>query len=186
MKRVIHWFRRDLRVTDNTALSEAARRAEVVVPVFILEDAFRTGPDVGAARLAFLLESLESLRKNLAELGYPLIIRSGKSEEVLPKLCAEVGAQAVFANKRYEPYAQARDARVFNQLNSAGFGFEYQGPLLSKLLAQQFHAQPEQIEHAMALTSPIQVASQSQGYAKPFIILLIELHHSQNVVGHGY
>jgi len=124
VKRVIHWFRRDLRVTDNTALSEAARRAEVVVPVFILEDSFRTGPDVGAARLAFLLESLESLRKNLAELGYPLIIRSGKSEEVLPKLCAEVGAQAVFANKRYEPYAQARDARVFNQLNSAGFGFE--------------------------------------------------------------
>lgn len=43
-------------------------------------------------------------------------------------------------------------------LRSAGFGFEYQGPLLSKLLAQQFHAQPEQIEHAMALTSPIQVA----------------------------
>lgn len=60
MKRVIHWFRRDLRVSDNTALSEAARRAKQVVPVFILEDAFRTGPDVGAARLAFLLQSLES------------------------------------------------------------------------------------------------------------------------------
>lgn len=124
MKRVIHWFRRDLRITDNTALSEAARRAEQVIPVFILEDAFRTGPDMGAARLAFLLQSLESLRKNLAELGHRLIVRRGKSPEVLPRLCAELGAEAVFANKRYEPYAEARDQRVFNALNAAGVGFE--------------------------------------------------------------
>jgi deoxyribodipyrimidine photo-lyase len=124
VKLVIHWFRRDLRVTDNTALSEAAKRAETVLPIFIFEDAIKTGPDVGAARLAFLLQSLESLRRNLAELGYPLIVRAGRSEVELPKLCREVGAQAVFANKRYEPYAQARDSRVFNALNGMGVGFE--------------------------------------------------------------
>jgi len=124
VKLAIHWFRRDLRVSDNTSLHEAASRAEMVLPVFILEDAFRTGPDVGAARLAFLLQSLDSLRKNLAALGYPLIIRHGRSEIELPKLCRETGAEAVFCNKRYEPYAQARDARVFNALNSAGVGFE--------------------------------------------------------------
>ena len=124
MKTVIHWFRRDLRVTDNVALSEAARRAETVIPFFIFEDAFRTGPDVGAARLAFLLQSVESLRKNLAELGHPLVIRCGKSEEVLPQLCKDVGAQVVFANKRYEPYAQKRDERIVGILNAAGFGFE--------------------------------------------------------------
>ena len=124
MRRAIHWFRRDLRVTDNTALSEAAARAELVIPVFILEDAFRTGPDVGAARLAFLLRSLESLRENLKWLGYPLIVRRGKSEVELPKLCQEVGAEAVFCNRRYEPYAQARDERVFAALNAAGVGFE--------------------------------------------------------------
>ena len=124
MRKVIHWFRRDLRVTDNTALSEAARRAEQVLPVFILEDAFRTGPDVGAARLAFLLRSLESLRENLKWLGYPLIVRQGKSELELPELCREAGAEAVFCNRRYEPYAQARDERVFAALNAAGVGFE--------------------------------------------------------------
>lgn len=124
MKTVIHWFRRDLRVSDNTALSEAAKRAEEVIPVFIFEDAFRTGPDVGAARLAFLLQSVESLRKNLVELGHTLIIRCGKSGEILPQLCQETGAQAVFANKRYEPYAQKRDERITGILNAAGFGFE--------------------------------------------------------------
>lgn len=30
----------------------------------------------------------------------------------------------MFANKRYEPYAQARDSRMFNVLNAAGVGFE--------------------------------------------------------------
>ena len=124
MKTVIHWFRRDLRVSDNVALSEASQRAERVIPVFIFEDALRTGPDVGAARLAFLLQSVEALRKNLAELGRTLVIRCGKSEEVLPRLCAEAGAQAVFANKRYEPYAQRRDEQLVGLLNAAGFGFE--------------------------------------------------------------
>ena len=86
MHTAIHWFRRDLRVSDNTALHEAASRAERWVPVFILEDALRTGPDVGAARLAFLLRSVEALRKNLEHLGHRLVVRSGRSEEVLPRL----------------------------------------------------------------------------------------------------
>ncbi len=124
MKVVIHWFRRDLRVSDNAALSAAAKRAELVIPVFIVEDAFRTGPDVGAARLLFLLRSLASLAKNLAALGYPLIIRHGRSEIELPKLAQEIKAEAVFCNARYEPYAEARDNRIFNALNSLGIGFE--------------------------------------------------------------
>ena len=124
MKIVIHWFRRDLRVSDNMALSEAVRRAQAVLPVFIFEDAFRTGPDVGPGRLAFLLQSVESLRKNLAELGHPLVVRCGKSEEVLPQLCREAAAQAVFANKRYEPYAQQRDERITSALLKMGVGFE--------------------------------------------------------------
>ena len=124
MKTVIHWFRRDLRVSDNTALGEAARRAEQVVPVFIFEDAFRTGPDVGAARLAFLLQSVEALRKNLAGLGHTLVIRCGKSEDILPALAKEAGAQCVFANKRYEPYTQRRDERITSALLKIGVGFE--------------------------------------------------------------
>ena len=124
MKTVIHWFRRDLRVSDNVALSEAAKRAEKVIPLFIFEDAFRTGSDVGAARLAFLLQSVESLRKNLAELGHTLIIRCGKSEEILPAFAKEVGAQCVFANKRYEPYTQRRDERITGALLKIGVGFE--------------------------------------------------------------
>lgn len=105
-------------------MSEAARRAEQVIPVFVVEDAFRTGPDVGAGRLAFLLRSLESLRRNLEALGYPLIIRSGRSVDVIPALALELGAEAVFANRRYEPYALLRDEKILHALNARGVGFE--------------------------------------------------------------
>ncbi len=124
MKRVLHWFRRDVRITDNTALSEAARRADEVVPVFVLEDALRTGPDVGAARVSFLLQSVESLRKNLASLGYPLLLPRGRSIDVIPALARELAVDAVFANRRYEPYALARDEKILHALNAAGIGFE--------------------------------------------------------------
>ena len=124
MKTVIHWFRRDLRLTDNTALHEATQRAETVVPVFILEEALRPGPDVGAARLTFLLRSVESLRQNLAKLGQPLVVRRGRSEVEIPRLAKELGAACVFVNKRTEPDAQLRDERVFAALNSIGVGFE--------------------------------------------------------------
>jgi deoxyribodipyrimidine photo-lyase len=124
VKRAIHWFRRDLRVSDNTALAEAARQAETIIPVFVWEDAFATGPDVGAARTAFLAQSLESLRKNLAALGYPLVVRRGKSVEVIPALARELGAECVFANRRYEPYALKRDEKIFNALNALGIDLE--------------------------------------------------------------
>lgn len=43
-------------------------------------------------------------------------------------------------------------------LRNAGFGFDYQGPLLSKLLGERFGVSPEFLDHAMALTDPLKVA----------------------------
>jgi deoxyribodipyrimidine photo-lyase len=62
----IHWFRRDLRLRDNSALTEQ-RRHNVVLPVFVLDD----GPPrrMGAPRLTFLLESLADLARELERLG---------------------------------------------------------------------------------------------------------------------
>ena len=36
---IVHWFRRDLRLADNTALNAAARDSDgAVIPVFVLDD----------------------------------------------------------------------------------------------------------------------------------------------------
>ena len=43
-------------------------------------------------------------------------------------------------------------------LRNAGFGFDYQGPQLSKVLGAQFGASEEQVGHAKTLTEVFQVA----------------------------
>ena len=124
LRTIIHWFRRDLRVSDNTSLHEAFSRSQTVIPFFCWDHAILRAPDVGAARVAFLLRSLESLSKNLEALGHRLIVRCGVPHEQLALLAKEAKAEAVFANRDYEPYSRERDARVQQALASVGVQFQ--------------------------------------------------------------
>ena len=45
MRMALHWFRRDLRLTDNTALAAASHEAEAVVPVVVLPAKTLASPD---------------------------------------------------------------------------------------------------------------------------------------------
>ena len=99
MKGAIHWIRRDLRITDNTALSLAVRQAQVVYPLFILDDAILAGPDVGGVRVSFLLGTLEALSTKLLRLGYSLTIRRGEPIAELLRFCRDTHAEAVFCNR---------------------------------------------------------------------------------------
>jgi len=123
LKTVLHWFRRDLRVTDNTSLWQAYSESDRLVTVFCWDDAILQSPDVGPARVNFLLRSLEALSRNLESLGHQLVVRRGPPEEVIPALAREVGAISVFTNRDYEPYAMARDERVRAALKERSIGF---------------------------------------------------------------
>lgn len=104
MRTIVHWFRRDLRVADNTALAAAGRDASRVVPVFILDDHYGDDPGVGPARFGFLRESIEALAKGLEGVGGRLVLRPGPASEALPRLLKETGADAVYANGEIGPY----------------------------------------------------------------------------------
>ena len=123
MKTALHWFRRDLRISDNTSLWQAWTESDRLLPVFCWDDAILRSPDVGPARVEFLLRSLEALSRNLENLGHLLVIRHGPPETVIPALAREVGASAVFVNRDYEPYSVARDLRVQAALAEHGIGF---------------------------------------------------------------
>jgi deoxyribodipyrimidine photo-lyase len=106
------WFRDDLRLDDNPALLAAIRRGDPVVAVFVLdEESEGIRPHGGAARW-WLHQSLESLSAGLADVGARLILRRGPAEQILPALVAEVGAGAVFWNRRYGAAERAVDARL--------------------------------------------------------------------------
>ncbi|MEI6212336.1 MAG: deoxyribodipyrimidine photo-lyase, partial [bacterium] len=74
MSVAIHWFRRDLRIADNTALNAAVAAHEQVVPVFVLSKWQRDHDWCGAARQEFLCGCLASLAKNLEAKGRRLIV----------------------------------------------------------------------------------------------------------------
>jgi len=111
MSTAIHWFRRDLRLTDNTALNVAARE-DHVVPVYIVSSWTRTHRWCGAPRQEFLCGCLESLAKNLEHKGGRLIIRHGAAEEALEQLVRETGAEVITFNRDPDPFGREVEARV--------------------------------------------------------------------------
>lgn len=130
METAIHWFRRDLRLSDNTAFARAAREYGAVLPVFVLDPHLLTAKDIGAPRVAFLLDSLHVLKQRLAERGLPLIVRRGDPRTVLPELARACGASAVLANRDYGPYGRRRDAAVEAALRESGVRWHDDADLL--------------------------------------------------------
>lgn len=108
--RVIHWFRRDLRVTDNTSLFEASSRSDSVVPVYILSDWKNEHLWTGGKRQKFLCECLSSLAGNIDHLGGELIFRRGDAVAELLELVRQSDAEAIFLNEDVDPFGQAVEA----------------------------------------------------------------------------
>jgi deoxyribodipyrimidine photo-lyase len=118
---IIHWFRRDLRLFDNTALFNAARDArDGVIPIFIFDPAILKHPDCGGAIVQFMLGCLEELRASLQKLGGDLLLLHGKPIRQLLELAKKTGASAVYFNKDYDPKAIERDVEVERRLPKSG------------------------------------------------------------------
>jgi deoxyribodipyrimidine photo-lyase len=112
MKTILWWARRDLRLSDNQALSAAVAQAERVVPIYFLDKHWSDGPDVNKKRLGFLLGGLRTLDEDLRSLGSRLIFRNGDPKNELQTLLAETGASAVFAQEEYSPQVRERDRAI--------------------------------------------------------------------------
>jgi deoxyribodipyrimidine photo-lyase len=112
------WIRRDLRLTDNPALTVALAHAQTVIPVFILDPVILNSPYHHAAlkRTAFLFGGLRELAADLHTRGSRLTLRHGQPLDVLSALMAETGASAIFAAEDFSPYARQRDARITRHL----------------------------------------------------------------------
>ncbi len=117
---VIVWFRQDLRLADNPALSAAVETGRPVLPVYILDDEAPGRWRMGGASRWWLHLSLASLGRSLAKAGSPLILRRGTAEQELEKLRSEAGAGAVYWNRCYEPWAIARDKKIKADLGETG------------------------------------------------------------------
>lgn len=112
MSTALHWFRRDLRLTDNTALTAALAQHDRVVPVFVVSIWQKKHRWTGAPRQEFLCGCLASIAKNLEAKGGRLIVRSGAADQVLIGLARETGADAIHFNRDPDPFGRAMENQL--------------------------------------------------------------------------
>jgi len=117
---ILVWFRKDLRLDDNHALSAAVATGRAIIPVYMREpEETGTGP-LGAAQAWWLHHSLKALHASLAELGSRLVLLSGQARDILPEVAKRSGAGAVFWNRRYDPKGIAIDQPLMDGLRDSG------------------------------------------------------------------
>jgi len=120
MKISIFWYRRDLRLEDNTGLFKALNENKNILPIFIFDDAILDELPEDDARVNFIYESLAKINKQLNKHNTSLQILKGQIDNVWKNLVTTYDIQKVYLNKDYEPYAIKRDQKIKDFLNSKG------------------------------------------------------------------
>lgn len=121
--RTLHWFREDMRVTDNTALYHAANQSEEgCIAVYIITPKTWQDHDMAACRVDFILRGLRELNSRLMALNIPLLVETvdyfHNTPDLLLSICQQYKINAVHFNKQYEVNELQRDNAVATLLSS--------------------------------------------------------------------
>ena len=123
-KITLFWFRRDLRLEDNTGLYYALQQEENVLPVFIFDkNILDKLEDKSDARVDFIHQQILSIHQELVKKGNSMLVKYGNPEEVYRELIQEYDIQAVYTNRDYEHYGKGRDASIEKLLKEKSIPF---------------------------------------------------------------
>ncbi len=132
---IIVWFRQDLRLADNVALTKAVETRAPIIPLYVLDDASAGEWAPGGASRWWLHNSLLEFSSRLADLGAELVLRRGAAAEIVPEVARKVGAKAVYFSRQYEPWACRLENVIHAQLKRTEASIEvlrYPGALLKE------------------------------------------------------
>ena len=119
----IFWFRRDLRIDDNVGFYKALHGKHPVLPVFIFDTEILDELPKDDARVTFIFETLQKLRKSLQQEESSIAIYCGKPKAIFKQLISEYNVRNVITNRDYEPYATERDKNIEEFLSEENIGF---------------------------------------------------------------
>ncbi len=120
----VFWFRRDLRLDDNTGLHAALVSGNKVLCVFIFDkNILNKLENKNDARVLFIHQRLKILNEELKKHGSSLLILHTTPLEGWKKIIKENNVAAVYTNRDYEPYALERDTSIQEYLHSKGIEF---------------------------------------------------------------
>jgi deoxyribodipyrimidine photo-lyase len=122
------WFRRDLRIADQAALTAAATAAKVAqgscIALYIASPGDWKRHDDAPVKIDYTLRSLAILSKDLEKLGIPLLFRIAKTPSDIAKVLQDVVTQntitQVHAGIEYELHEQSRDRAASALLTKLG------------------------------------------------------------------
>src|SRR5437588_790696 len=116
MSTAIHWFRRDLRLRDNPALSSALAACDRVYGAYAAGEL----TSLNSRQRAFVDGCLKQLRANLERRDASLTILEGAPEDALAAMARRVGATAVYAARAYSGVDARVERAVAQALRSIG------------------------------------------------------------------
>ncbi len=123
----IVWFRRDLRLADNAALSAAVASGDEVVAVALARGAYADADASDAWRRL----SLASLARSLEERGGTLAVCDGRAESVVCDAAVNVGARVAHCTRDWTPGGRREEVAVRDALGAHGITLQVsEGQLL--------------------------------------------------------
>lgn len=121
----IFWFRRDLRLEDNTGLHHALQSGLPIIPIFIFDRAILDQLDNKAdRRVEFIMSAIEEMQMQLIVVGSGIKVYYDNAILAWEKITNEFSIHTVYTNHDYEPYAIERDQEVETILKRKGIGFK--------------------------------------------------------------
>jgi deoxyribodipyrimidine photo-lyase len=115
------WFKRDLRVSDHAALCAAAATSLPVLPLYTVEPDYWKLADTSARQYEFIRECLTELRVDLAQLGQPLVVRTGDAVEIFARLSRNFTIAGLYAHEETgNDWTYGRDKAVSNWTRANG------------------------------------------------------------------
>ena len=108
----LHWFRQDLRLSDNPSLNYLFSKYNKIICVFILDE-INCNKKLGSASKTWLFHSLKYLN---SQIDGQLLIFKGDPEEILSELIDKHNIKELTWNRCYEPWRIARDKKIKKKL----------------------------------------------------------------------
>ncbi len=128
-KRILVWFKNELRVEDHEALFKACAKADFVLPIYIFDDRIFSPQNLGftktgSFRTQFLIESVSNLRVSLELLGAELHVYRGLPENIIPALVQTLRLSAVYTNREVTQEELSVQNSIEDQLSLQGVPLE--------------------------------------------------------------
>lgn len=109
----IFWFRRDLRLEDNTGLHHALQSGLKVIPVFIFDtEILNSLQDKKDRRVDYIHQALQHIHKELEKHNSGLYVYYDTPMEAFKRIIQDFNVDKVFCNRDYEPQAIQRDRKI--------------------------------------------------------------------------